>query len=64
MQLYRILKLNDILNIVLRLRLKSPQCFGELICLCLQVERRDAEPTVVGRLESAILMLSHDCTGD
>ena len=55
MQLYRILKVTDILDTVHRLRLKSPQCFGEWICLGLQVERRDGEPTVVGHLESAIL---------
>ena len=64
MLLDRILKMTDILNTVLRLRLKSPQCFEEWICLCLQVEKRDVEPTVLGCLESAVLMLSHDCTGD
>jgi hypothetical protein len=48
------LKMTDILDTVHQLKLKCPQCFGDCICLGLQVERRDGEPTVVGHVESAI----------
>jgi hypothetical protein len=42
------LDIMDILDTVHHLRLMDPQCFGDWICLCLQVGRGFGEPTLIG----------------
>lgn len=51
-----------VLDIVLHHRLTDPQCFGDWICLCLQVGREFEEPTLIGPLEKAkIVSLDVTC---
>jgi hypothetical protein len=49
-----LLDITDIWDIVSWLRLKKSQCFGDWICLCLQVVRRKGRPAVLVPQKAAL----------